>query len=152
MNLIKGKTKKGRSKKPNKRRKITIYLRPDELETAQFNRHHRMPRCQGGTNGGDNLVDVDVVSHMVYNMIVSLAGNSVGIKPEQVKTHHQEKVCEAVYRIAERLFVDPVTRVLKPKEQITKEFNEIWLPANDPFLSVFGSRRTLSRMLKNQQS
>ncbi len=108
-----------------------------------------MPRCQGGTNGGDNIVDVDVVSHMVYNMIVSLAGNSVGIPPEQVKTHHQEKVCEAVYRIAERLFVDPVTRVLKSKEQITKEFNEIWLPAKDPFLSVFGSRKTLTRMFKD---
>ena len=111
-----------------------------------------MPRCQGGKSGNDNLVDVDVTSHMVYNMLVSLSGNSVGIKPDQVKTHHQEKVCEAVYRIAERLFVDPVTRVLKPKEQITKEFNAIWLPANDPFLSVFGSKRTLSRMLKNQQS
>lgn len=109
---------------------MTIYLRPEEVGKVRFNRHHRRPRCQGGGNG-PNTTRVDLPSHGAFNQLVSLSAKLFGIEERRVKTRHIAKVINLFNRIGGRLFADPVTRTLKPVEQIAKEFNEIWLPQDD---------------------
>jgi hypothetical protein len=120
-------------KKEKKKRneKITIYLSPGEQ--AKFNRHHRQPRCQNGSNEHYNLVWIDERSHEAYNQLVGMAARCAGIPIERVTTQHIARFINLILPFVERLFVHPKSRVIKNLAQIVADFNTVWLPVDDLF-------------------
>lgn len=122
----------------NKKRRIRIYLTPQERESeleggVRFNKHHRRPRCQGGQSSDGNVVIVDQKSHEHYNQLVSLVAEMFGIKQSKVKTWHIARYVNKNLPVFERLFTNPSTGVLKGIKEIVDDFNPTWLPKDDQF-------------------
>jgi hypothetical protein len=113
-----------------KQKAVKIYLKKGE-RNVEFNRHHRLPKVQGGRRTNGNITLVDVKSHRTFNSLVYHTAKYHSIDVSEVRTEHMAKFLNAIDSVM-RLLVDPDSKKYKELSQIMKEFNDVWLPTSDP--------------------
>ena len=90
---------------------------------ANFDEHHRRPRCQSGPSNADNLSYVDIVSHRQFNKIVETVAKWRGLDIKKVYTKDIASFLWNAYPTLEKLFLHPITRRLKSLEIVLHEDN-----------------------------
>jgi hypothetical protein len=106
---------------------------PDKLKflNKHFNKHHKKPRAQGGKRG-NNLSNVDIVSHGMYNNLIFMVARNSRIPLTSVKTIHIQKFLSQFLPVAQRLLIDQDTGHLHGPDALERIMNHAWLPTNEP--------------------
>jgi hypothetical protein len=88
-----------------------------------FDRHHRLPGCQGGKTVPENLSYVDRVSHTMYNKLIFVVARWSSLSIEKVKTRHIAKFLKEVYPALLRVYMNQTTCRMKSLESLKRKKN-----------------------------